>query len=272
MSVEFRKDSIPSSAIIGLVGGENSGIIELLKRAEEAPGVVTMNYTLAMRDAVSQIKAITELNRLRQSGSTILLASHDLTLLERICDEVWWLDSGKLVFKGDPKLALCEYRKHVAAKIRDWGETVPFGLAPSFRHGDGRAEVVSIETLGSDRKPTIIWKSGEQVIVRAVVRFHEAVAQPQLGLMIRTRIGFEVYGTNTFLEGLEIGSKNSGDVVTIEFSFRCDLCPHVYTITMASHDSDGTAHDWLDDAIAITVADDRYTAGVANLRAKVTVE
>ena len=41
---------------------------------------------------------------------------------------------------------------------------------------------------------------------------------------------------------------------------------------LASHDPDGTAHDWLDDAIAFTVTDERPTAGVANLRAKVTVE
>ncbi len=56
------------------------------------------------------------------------------------------------------------------------------------------------------------------------------------------------------------------------FSFLCDLCPHAYTITLASHDPDGTAHDWLDDAVAFTVNDERPTAGVANLRAKVTVE
>ena len=56
------------------------------------------------------------------------------------------------------------------------------------------------------------------------------------------------------------------------FSFLCDLCPRAYTLTLASHDPDGTVHDWLDDAIAVTVTDERSTAGVANLRAKVTVE
>lgn len=272
MSIEFLPESIPPSAIIGLVGDEDSGITELLIRVGKMPGIVTMDYSLGMRDAVSRLKAITELDRLRQRGSSILLAAHDLLLLERICDEVWWLDRGRLVFRGDPKLALTKYRQHVGSQLREWGKMVSFGLAPSFRHGDGRAEVLSIETLGSDGKPTIIWKSGEPVVVRGVVRFHEVVAQPQLGLMIRTRIGFEVYGTNTFLEEVEVGPKNPGDVVTIEFSFRCELCPQAYTITLASHDPDGTAHDWLDDAIAVTVVDNRYTAGVANLRAKVTVE
>jgi len=50
------------------------------------------------------------------------------------------------------------------------------------------------------------------------------------------------------------------------------MCPRAYTLTLASHDPDGTAHDWLDDAIAVTVTDERATAGVANLRAKVTAE
>ena len=35
------------------------------------------------------------------------------------------------------------------------------------RRGDGRAEVISIETLGAGGKPTIVWKSGEMVSVRA---------------------------------------------------------------------------------------------------------
>ena len=53
------------------------------------------------------------------------------------------------------------------------------------------------------------------------------------------------------------------------FRFRCDLCPGEYTLTVASHDPDGVWHEWLDDVVAFTVADVRYTAGVANLRAAV---
>jgi hypothetical protein len=108
--------------------------------------------------------------------------------------------------------------------------------------------------------------------VRTTVRFHEAVNDPVIGLMIRTQIGFEVYGTNTELEGLKLGPRKAGDTISVVFSFLCDLCPHAYTLTVASHDPDGTSHDWLDDAVAVTVVDERHTAGVANLRAKVTLE
>ena len=89
--------------------------------------------------------------------------------------------------------------------------------------------------------------------------------------VIRTRVGMEVYGTNTELEGLKLGPCVAGDIRDVSFAFQCDLCPQEYTVTAASHDPDGVWHDWLEDAVAFRVTDTRYTAGVANLRAKVLV-
>ena len=309
MSIEFKNVSAPpltgfravapSGAIIGVIGEKNSGVTELLKLAcgtlqptegeivapperrfvalgetlNLAPAaVIALDQALATQDALVRARTLTGLDRLRRAGTTVLLASHEDRLLETLCDEVWWLEAGYLAAKGDPSETLRKYRRAVSEKIRAWGETIPPRLAPSYRRGDGRAEVISLETLGSDGKPTIVWKSGEMVSIKASVRFHEAVQDPVIGILIRTQIGFEVYGTNTELEGVKIGPRAAGDTVTLTFSFLCDLCPHPYTLTIASHDPDGTAHDWLEDAVAFTVTDERYTAGVANLRAKVVVE
>ena len=68
-----------------------------------------------------------------------------------------------------------------------------------------------------------------------------------------------------------IGARRAGETVEVRFQFRCELCPQDYTLTVASHDPDGTAHDWLEEAVLFSVVDDRYTAGVANLRARVVV-
>jgi hypothetical protein len=310
MGIEFRNVTLPplaqfsavapSGAIIGVAGERGSGVTELLRIAggvapEEAEGevvagperrfvalgealnlapaaVVALDHALAAQDAVVRARTFAGLDRLRRAGTTVFLASHEDRLLQALCDEVWWLDGGRLAARGDPKEVLAKYRRHVAERVRAWGETIPPRLAPLFRRGDGRAEVLSIETLGAGGQPTIVWKSGEMVRVRATVRYHQAVENPVLGLLIRTQIGFEVYGTNTELEGLKLGPAKEGDTVTVAFSFLCDLCPQAYTLTLASHDPDGTAHDWLDDAIAISVTDERPTAGVANLRARVTLE
>ena len=309
MSIEFRSVHAaplsgltvmaPAGAIIGVIGEKNSGVSELMKLAggvatpeqgeviapaerrlvtlneplNLAPAaVLALDQALATQDAVVRARTVTGLDRLRRAGTTILLASHEYELLESLCDEIWWLDAGQLAAKGDPKETLVKYRRNVADRVRAWGDTIPPRVAPVSRRGNGKAEITAIETLGSRGEPTIVWKSGEMVSVRATVRFHEDVAEPVLGMLIRTQIGFEVYGTNTEIERVKIGPRAAGDMVTIVFAFLCDLCAHPYTITLASHDPDGTAHDWLDDAVAFTVTDERATAGVANLRAKVTIE
>ena len=251
----------------------NAAIVALGDSLNLAPAaVIALDHALATQDAVVRARTLTGLDRLRRGGATVLLASHEDGLLELLCDEVWWLDGGRIAAKGDPKETLRNTAGMSPNECAAWGETIPARLAPAFRHGDGRAELLSIETFGPENKPTIVWKSGDMATVRATVRYNDAVENPVLGLMIRTQVGFEVYGTNTELERIQLGPRAAGDTVTVVFSFLCDLCPRAYTLTMASHDPDGTVHDWLDDAIAVTVTDDRSTAGVANLRAKVTVE
>ena len=234
--------------------------------------VLAMEHTLARQDALVRQRAAMALDRLRRAGTTVLLVSHEEDLLRQLCDEIWWLDQGKLAGRGDPAEVLCAYRCHIVRRIRAWGETVSVPLAPRLRRGDGRAEVVKLELLGESGQPTAVLRSGELAVARVTVRFHEAVADPVVGLMIRSRAGMNVYGTNTELEGLKLGPRAAGDVLQLSFAFRCELCGMEYTLTVASHDPDGVGHDWLDDAIAFAVADSRYTAGVANLRATVRIE
>jgi lipopolysaccharide transport system ATP-binding protein len=209
---------------------------------------------------------------MRRNGSTILLVSHEEDLLRLMVDEIWWLRDGHLAGRGDPDEMLTAYRQHVAARVRAWGNAMNAPLSPRMRRGDGRAEVSSVETIGENGQATIVWHSGELAVVKATVRFREAVADPVVGMMIRSRSGLNVYGTNTELERVPLGPCAAGDALEVSFAFRCELCPGDYTLTIASHDPDGVWHDWLEDAVAFAVTDGRYTAGVANLRARVTLE
>lgn len=309
MGIEFRgvclaplhdlTVSAPSGAVIGIIGEKGAGKGALLRLASGAakpesgeavvPGnaryfgpldaveffatdILLLEHSLAFEDAFARTRALADIARLRRSGSTILIVSHELDLLQSICDEVWWLDAGSLRGRGDPGEVIEAYRKHIAEKVRIWGATQNQPFSPAVRRGDGRAEILALETLGADGKLTAVWQSGEQAAVRVTVRYRESIEEPVIGIMIRTRIGLAVYGTNTELEKIRTGTCAPGTRLGIEFAFRCDLCPGEYTITAASHDADGTAHDWADDALAINVVDSRYTAGVANLRAKLTVE
>jgi lipopolysaccharide transport system ATP-binding protein len=273
MSVSFRSLGVDAAegAVIGVVGEEGAGHEALKREARNMHDVAVMDHSLARCDHLARARAIRELEAQRRMGATILFFSYEEQLLLSLCDEVWWLHEGKLAGRGDPREVYTAYLRHIAERIRAWGESNVPAISPKMRRGDGRAEVTSIELIGENGRETSVWRSGELAVVRVHVRFRGAAAGPVVGILIRTRIGLNVYGTNTELERLSLGPRAAGESLLVNFAFRCELCPGEYTLTAASHDPDGVWHDWLEDAVAFMVTDSRFTAGVANLRATVTL-
>lgn len=142
-------------------------------------------------------------------------------------------------------------------------------MRASFRHGDGTSEILGVEILNAGGEPATSIASGEAVTVRVRSHFQRAVSDPMVGILIRTRIGMDVYGTNTRIEHVQLGDFVAGQTLEVDFRIECWLTPQPYTLTAATQNADGSSHDWLDDAIAFEVVDTRVAAGVANLRAQV---
>ncbi len=291
--------SAPGASIIGVTGLKGSGKGALLRIAAgvEVPssgnvtgpasrrlirmgepldfsstGLLALDAALSCHDPVVRETALIALDRLRDQGTTVLFASYDEPVLSRMCDEIWWLDAGRLAAKGHPREIFPKLNRFVTERLMQWGAAQTPALDLSNRRGDLRASIVALETLDAAGRPSLVLRSHAPASIQATVRFAQSVDDPVFGIMIRTRVGSEVYGTNTQLEGLRIGPCAAGQQVRLRFRFACNLCPGEYTLTAASHDPDGTPHDWLDDAVAFSVAGERYVAGVADLHATVAVE
>ncbi len=269
----------PDGSIIGIIdeGSESLAppdvaLVGPRDPMPEIPGNYFLDHALSRSGSVAKSQAVARVVQLRRAGATIALVSHDEALLESCADEIWWVRGDALIARGDPAEVLAQYRRHVAEALRTSGENQLPRLSPTMRNGDGRAALEKVELLGEKGDPSTVFRSGEPVAIRVTVRFSNWVADPVVGIMIRTRIGLNVYGTNTELEQLRLGPVETGDVVRVTYRFRCDLCPGEYTVTAASHDPDGVWHDWMEDAVAFSVTDSRYTAGVANLKAQVEAE
>ena len=261
--IEFKAPQLtaPDGSIVG--------VLEEGAKADwgNYPGVLL--HPLSTLDPVAKARTISRWLDERRAGVTRVLVSYDEALLERCADEIWWLRDGLLVARGDPAEVLPLYRRHCAFELRRTGDGQTTALAPSLRNGDGRAALRNIELLGENGEPSTVFRSGEPIVIRVTALYAADVADPVIGILLRTRIGLNVYGTNTELENLHPGPLAAGQILTVGFRFPCNLCPGDYTVTAASHDPDGVWHDWQEDAVAFAVSDSRYTAGVANLRAQV---
>jgi lipopolysaccharide transport system ATP-binding protein len=174
---------------------------------------------------------------------------------------------GRIQAEGDPKHVIDRYVGAVLEKQKAYvvEDRKTRSVGGSHRHGDRLAEILEVELLGPDGAPTRAALSGERLTVRIGVEFHAEQPSPMIGVLIRTRTGLEVFGTNTKIEEVALPACGPGDRIEAELSFECALTPQEYTLTVATQHPSGHSHDWLDDAIAFRVLDARARAGVANL-------
>jgi lipopolysaccharide transport system ATP-binding protein len=64
------------------------------------PDILLLDEVLAVGDASFQSKCLERIQQLRNSGTTIVFISHDLTAVARLCDRVLLLDGGRVIAAG----------------------------------------------------------------------------------------------------------------------------------------------------------------------------
>ena len=75
------------------------------------PEILIVDEILAVGDVAFQEKSFNRMKELMSGGATVLFVSHDLDKIEEMCDEVIWLDKGKVVMKGKTRKVCEAYRK-----------------------------------------------------------------------------------------------------------------------------------------------------------------
>jgi len=76
--------------------------------------ILLVDEILGVGDLNFQAKCANKIYEMRRSGTTIVLVTHDMSSIDRLCDYVIWLDHGKLVDQGDPKEMLQAYMAFMA--------------------------------------------------------------------------------------------------------------------------------------------------------------
>src|SRR5579862_7426653 len=73
------------------------------------PDVLLVDEVLAVGDEGFTHKCLGKFGEFRRRGKTILLVTHSLSVVERFCDEVVWLDGGVAQTHGDPRRVVDAY-------------------------------------------------------------------------------------------------------------------------------------------------------------------
>ncbi len=228
------------------------------------PEILIVDEALAVGDAMFASRCVQKFEELKDRGVTVLFVSHDLGLVKRLADRAMLLVNGRVEAQGNPKDVVNRYVGLVVERQKRPEANGESRLASSFRHGDGASEILRVELLNSTGEPATAVTTGESVTARVVARFRRDVADPIVGVLIRNRLGIDVFGTNTRIEGKDFGEFRAGEQIEVDFRFECLLAQQEYTLTAATQHWDGSSQDWLDDVLSFRVVESKGTAGVAS--------
>ncbi|MBV9770698.1 MAG: ABC transporter ATP-binding protein [Bryobacterales bacterium] len=239
------------------------------------PEVLIVDEALAVGDAIFASRCVQKFEELRRKNVTVLLVSHDLGLIKRLADRAAFMLDGRIVMQGAPKHAVNQYVGFVLDRERVSKERSAglldesMAAKSSFRHGDGASRVTDVRILNSAGEICHAFRPGESIILRIRAAFKKPMSNPIVGILIRNRIGMDIFGTNTRLESAHLGDFDAGEELEIEFELDCLLSRQEYTLTVAVQYWNGLSQDWLDDVLDFRVEDTKDVAGVLNLNTRV---
>jgi len=222
------------------------------------PEVLIVDETLSVGDAYFQHKCIRRIKEFQEAGTTILLVSHDPTAVKTLCGRALLLDGGRLIQDGPPDLVLDHYNALIAKREANQeilqAETASGRM--TTRSGTFEARIAAIDLLDGDGRPARAFTVGERARIRARVEFTSAVIAPTVGILIRDRVGNDVFGTNSFHLAPIEGTYEPGEEMTVDFDIQLNLGVGGYTLTAAVH-SDATHlvnnYDWWDKVIGFQI-------------------
>ena len=75
------------------------------------PDILIVDEALSTGDAKFKEKSLNRMKELRTADRALILVSHALATIEDLCNEVIWLNKGKLMARGKPADVIAEYQK-----------------------------------------------------------------------------------------------------------------------------------------------------------------
>ncbi len=243
------------------------------------PEVLIIDEALSVGDAYFQHKCIKRIRSFREHGTTLLFVSHDPAAIKSLCNRALLLERGILTQDGRPDTVLDYYNALIAKQEKDAEirQIQAESGGTATRSGSGLARLLSVDVTDAAGRPCPTFRVGDVAQIRCVARFAARVREPTIGMLIRDRLGNEVFGTNTYHLKVFEPLVESGECLAATFTTQLHLGYGSYSLTVAVHAGDthlDESFDWWDQAAVFQVMpnDSHRFVGTSSLPVEVTLE
>ena len=190
------------------------------------PEIVLVDEALAVGDEAFQRKCLRKITQFQQQGVTVVIVSHDLLLVERLCTRACLLQRGELVSIGRAADVISRYHQIAAAG----GE-----VAGEYRWGSREVEITRVALLGAHGQPVTSVRTGETFTIAFDYTAPKPVTRPVFGLAVYHEDGTHLTGPNTRTGNLPIAAVDGRGQVRYTID-RVPLLPGRYVVSVSAYD------------------------------------
>ena len=224
--------------------------------------ILLIDEILAVGDAAFQAKCFERLMEIKAAGTTIVIVSHSMAQLERICDRTVWIDGGKLRMEGAPNEVHPAYLDFMGQRRQ---LSAPVKAAEQTEKAETPARWTDICLLNEQGERITQFRTGDTVTLQMTYEADPEQAEAALiGLALYRADKALCYGTNTQRERMQPLKLKARGTVRCTFS-PMNLIAGTYWFDVGLRRMDMFAYDYAAQAVRFTVYNTIDETGVARL-------
>jgi lipopolysaccharide transport system ATP-binding protein len=210
--------------------------------AQLEPGLLLLDEVIAVGDLRFQEKCMARVEELRQRGTSLLFASHDLDQIAEVCDRAIWLQEGRIRAQGEADQVVEEYREAMQAETfarTPAPEQDADGVLKLRENRFGTQELTIEEVVVEGSKPGVAEPDGPLSVNLRLRRPGDPIPRPIVGVTIY-RVDGDVACCEVNTESDEVSLGEVGGEVVVSFNWdRVQLLPGEYVVDVGVYE-----HGW----------------------------
>jgi ABC-2 type transport system ATP-binding protein len=197
------------------------------------PEILIVDEVLAVGDDEFQLKCYEKIEQFRAAGKTIVIVSHGLGDIQRICDEVAWIEKGELRRLGDPAEIVPEYLSTSRS-----GTSVSESSS-GHQWGTGEVTFESVTFIDDGGNPSNTLSTGRDATVRVVMNCRQSFEDSLLTLRISDPHADNVWMSNSRQNNTPLPITRGTHVVDVRLH-DVPLLDGVYELSLAIGNMSGS--------------------------------
>ena len=157
------------------------------------PEILLVDEVLAVGDKAFQKKSAERMHEFKEEGKTIIVVSHDMSVIRNFCDRVIYLQEGEIILQGTANDIVNRYTGDVQAQLIEGGH----GQGRIHEWGNREVEIRNASLINNRGEQIFNLNAGDDLVVTIDYFAKKRIENPVFGFAIHNSDRGLCFGSNT---------------------------------------------------------------------------